>query len=332
MEWFRRARELKPDCAEAHLNEAMGHLLLGNWDRGWEKFEWRWETEYFKQGKRPFTQPLWLGTDEIAGKTILLHAEQGLGDTLQFVRYVPLVAERGARIILEVDRPLTRLMETLSGVTQIVAKGDRLPDFDLHCPLLSLPMAFRTKLETIPNAIPYLSAAVVKVQAWEDRLGRRSKPRIGLVWAGTKDYVADRDRSLTFEQLVPLLDVVGCDFFSLQKGDEAVGQLRDSAWCDRVADFTDEIDDFYDTAALIENLDLVISVDTSVLHLAGALGKPVWLMNRYNTCWRWLRDRDNSPWYPTMLVFRQDATRDSHPVISRIAAALRSNFCELARK
>lgn len=213
-------------------------------------------------------------------------------------------------------------------MTQIVAKGDRLPDFDLHCPLLSLPKALRTKLETIPNAIPYLSAAAVKVQAWEDRLGRRSKPRIGLVWAGTKDYVVDRDRSLTFEQLVPLLDVVGCDFFSLQKGDEAVGQLRDSAWRDRVVDLTDEIDDFYDTAALIENLDLVISVDTSVLHLAGALGKPVWLMNRYNTCWRWLRDRDNSPWYPTLLLFRQDATRDWRPVISRIAAALRSNFCE----
>ena len=292
LEWYRRALELEPDCAEVHLNEAMGHLLLGNWERGWEKSEWRWETERFKHEKRPFTQPMWLGTDEIAGKTILLHAEQGLGDTLQFVRYAPLVAERGARVVLEVQRPLARLVETLPGVTQIVAKGDCLPDFDLHCPLLSLPRAFRTKLETIPNAIPYLSADVAKVQAWKDRLGRRSKPRIGLVWAGTKNYLIDRDRSLTFEQLVPLLDVAGCDFFSLQKGDEAVGQLRDGAWRDRVVDFTDEIDDFYDTAALIENLDLVVSVDTSVLHLAGALGKPVWLMNRYNTCWRWLRDRD----------------------------------------
>jgi tetratricopeptide (TPR) repeat protein len=326
LEWYRRALELEPDCAEVHLNEAMGHLLLGHWERGWEKSEWRWETERFEHVKRPFTQPLWLGTDDIAGKTILLHAEQGLGDTIQFVRYAPLVAERGARVILEVQRPLTRLVETLSGVTQIVAKGDRLPDFDLHCPLLSLPKAFHTKLETIPNAIPYLSAAAVKVQAWEERLGKHSKPRIGLVWAGTKNYLIDRDRSLAFEQLVPLLDVAGCDFFSLQKGDEAVRQLRDSAWCDRVVDFTDEIDDFYDTAALVENLDLVVSVDTSVLHLAGALGKPVWLMNRYNTCWRWLRDRDDSPWYPSLRLFRQDATRDWHPVISRIAAALRSNL------
>ena len=328
LEWYRRALEFEPDRAEVHFNEAIAHLLLGNWERGWEKNEWRWKTEGSKQLKRPITQPLWLGTDEIAGKTILLHAEQGLGDTLQFVRYAPLVAERGARVILEVQRPLARLMETLSGVTQIVARGDRLPDFDLHCPLLSLPKVFRTKLETIPNAIPYLSAAAVKVQAWEDRLGRRSKPRIGLVWAGTNDYAVDRDRSLTFEQLVPLLDVAGCDFFSLQKGDEAVRQLRDSAWCDRVVDFTDEIDDFYDTAALTENLDLVVSVDTSVLHLAGALGKPVWLMNRYNTCWRWLRDRDDSPWYPSLRLFRQDATRDWHPVISRIAAALHSNFCD----
>jgi Glycosyltransferase family 9 (heptosyltransferase) len=227
-----------------------------------------------------------------------------------------------------VQSPLRSLMMSLPGVAQVVSAGDLLPDFDLHCPLLSLPLAFRTRVNSIPSATPYLSAPADKVNTWRGRLGESETPKIGLVWAGNprKEFAnlnrIDRQRSIAFEALVPLLKVHGCDFYSLQKGEEAVRQLRDSAWRDRIVDLTDDLHDFSDTAALIENLDLVISVDTSVLHVAGALGKPVWLLNRHNTCWRWLLDRTDSPWYPTARLFRQDAARDWDGVIVRVCAAL----------
>ncbi len=325
---FERAIAMRPDLADAHFNEAMCRLLIGDFDRGWEKNEWRWGTEQLKGGKRSFSQPLWLGSDEVAGKTILLHAEQGLGDTIQFGRYAPLVAARGARVILEVQRPLYDLMRTLSDAVEVVAAGDRLPDFDLHCPLLSLPLAFATRFETIPSAMPYLSAPETSTRAWRERLGKREKPRIGLVWAGNprKELPGanriDGQRSIALDRLAPLFQVTACAFFSLQKGDDAARQLRDSDLRQQVIDHTDDLHDFSDTAALIENLDLVISVDTSVAHLAGALGKPFWLLNRYNTCWRWLLDREDSPWYPTARLFRQDATREWDPVIARVAATL----------
>jgi hypothetical protein len=278
---------------------------------------------------------LWLGSEEIAGKTILLHAEQGLGDTIQFGRYAPLVAARGARVILEVQRPLHGLMSTLSSTVQVVSSGDPLPDFDFHCPLLSLPLAFATQLDTIPSATRYLSAREEQTRAWRERLGRHDKPRIGLAWAGNprKELPGanriDGQRSIALDRLAPLFEVTACEFFSLQKGSDAVRQLRDSALRQRVNDYTDDLHDFSDTAALIENLDLVISVDTSVAHLAGALGKPFWLLNRYNTCWRWLLDREDSPWYPTARLFRQDTTRAWEPVIQRVAAALQDRVCNL---
>jgi hypothetical protein len=303
-------------------------LLLGDFGRGWQKHEWRWETAQLKNAKRNFPQPLWLGSDAIKGKTILLRAEQGLGDTIQFCRYAPLVAERGGDVILEVQKPLQDLMNTLPGAIQVVSRGDPLPEFDLHCPLLSLPLAFATRLETIPLALPYLSARESKTRVWHERLGEHARPRIGVVWAGNprKELPGanriDSQRSIAFDRLVPLFQLTGCDFYSLQKGDDAVQQLRASPLRHALIDWTDHLHDFSDTAALIENLDLVISVDTSVAHLAGALGKPFWLLNRYNTCWRWLADREDSPWYPTARLFRQDATREWHPVIARVAAAL----------
>jgi tetratricopeptide (TPR) repeat protein len=332
---YEAALAARPDFADAHFNEAMCRLLIGDLYRGWEKSEWRWETEQIRNGKRSFPQPLWLGSNEIAGKTILLHAEQGLGDTIQFGRYAPLVAARGARVILEVQRPLHDLMSTLSSAVQVVSSGDPLPDFDFHCPLLSLPLAFATQLDTIPSATRYLSADEGKTHAWRERLGRHDQPRIGLAWAGNprKELPGanriDGQRSIALDRLAPLFQVTACEFFSLQKGDDAVRQLRDSALRQQVTDYTDDLHDFSDTAALIENLDLVISVDTSVAHLAGALGKPFWLLNRYNTCWRWLLGREDSPWYPTARLFRQDTTREWDPVIRRIAAALRDRVRNL---
>jgi tetratricopeptide (TPR) repeat protein len=329
LDGFAQAQSLRPGYAEAHVNEAMYRLLLGEFERGWEKYEWRWQTARLKANKRSFSQPLWRGSDDIAGKTILLYGEQGFGDTIQFARYVPRVVALGARTILEIPGPLHSLMASLPGKPQIVAAGDPIPDFDLQCPLLSLPLAFQTRVDTIPCDIPYLSAPAEKVTAWRERLGEHLKPRIGLVWAGNPRKELphinrlDHERSLALDRLAPLFDVEACSFYSLQKGDDAQRQLREGPWCDCVVDFTDDLRDFSDTAALMENLDLIISVDTSVLHLAGALGKSVWLMNRYNTCWRWLRDRDDTPWYPGVRQFRQNASRDWGPVIGRITAALR---------
>ena len=328
---YDRALELRPDFVDAHFNAALCRLLIGDFARGWQEHEWRWETAQMKARKPNFPQPLWLGADDIAGKTILLHAEQGFGDTLLVCRYVPLVVARGARVILGVPNALRELTCTLPCVVRIVSSGDPLPAFDLHCPLLSLPLAFGTRLETIPSQTPYLSAADNKRNAWRDRLGKHERARIGLVWAGDpRKHVPDanrfdRQRSLQFDQLAPVLQVRGCEFYSLQKGEDAVAQLHDSALPHGVVDWSVEFHDFSDTAAVIANLDLVITIDTAVAHLAGALGKPVWVIHRYNTCWRWLLDREDSPWYPTARLFRQDATRDWGPVIARVAAALQDH-------
>jgi tetratricopeptide (TPR) repeat protein len=325
---YSRATHIKPDYADANFNESLCRLVLGDFERGWEKFEWRWAVEPLCDHKRSFRQPLWRGAEDVAGKTLLLHAEQGLGDTIQFARYVPVLAARGARVLLEVQPLLRSLMTSLRGVAQVIAAGDPLPDFDLHTPLLTLPLALHTRLDSVPSATPYLAAPAEMVDAWRARLGEHATPKVGLVWAGNprKDFPnlnrIDRQRSIAFDTLAPLLQEPACTFYSLQKGDDAVKQLRDSAWRDRVIDFTADLHDFSDTAALIANLDLIIAVDTSVLHVAGALGKPVWLLNRRNTCWRWLRDREDSPWYPTLRQFRQGASCDWGPVIARVAVAL----------
>jgi tetratricopeptide (TPR) repeat protein len=323
---YNRALALRPDHAGAHVNKSVLQLLNGDFAAGWREYEWRWKRTRSDRNlrllKRDFAQPLWLGQTAIAGKTILLHSEQGFGDTIQFCRYAPLVAGCGARVLLEVPAPLKDLMASLAGVAEVVAAPAKLPDFDLHCPLLSLPLAFGTSLDTIPARTPYLFAAAAKTSAWRARLGAREKPRVGLVWAGEPGKRIDRMRSLEFDQLAPILRITGCEFYSLQKGEHALAQLRNSALRQRVVDCADDLHDFSDTAALIDNLDLIIAVDTSVAHLAGALGKPFWLLNRYNTCWRWLIDRDDSPWYPTARLFRQNAPGDWSGVISRVVVEL----------
>ena len=262
--------------------------------------------------------PLWLGDAPVAGKTVLLHAEQGLGDTIQFCRYAPRVAALGARVVLEVQRPLVDLMKTLAGPAAVVARGDALPDFDLHCPLLSLPLAFGTRLDTIPAEVPYLRAPPGATD-WDARLGAK-RPRIGLVWSGNPGHKRDRDRSIPFYALLPLLDL-DATFVSLQKevrpADAAV--LKQTG---TVIDAADALTTFSDTAALIAALDLLITVDTSVAHLAGALGKPVWVLLPQVPDWRWLLERDDSLWYPSARLFRQNDTRAWGPVIARVRDAL----------
>jgi Glycosyltransferase family 9 (heptosyltransferase) len=289
--------------------------------------EWRWKSEQAKQAnieRRKFAQPLWIESNDIAGKTILLHAEQGFGDTIQFCRYVRLVAGLGARTILEVQAPLAELMTTLACDAQIVCSGASLPDFDVHCPLLSLPLALGTRIDTIPFATPYLATPRHASKDWEVRLGQKLRPRIGLAWSGAPSHRNDHNRSISLRSLVVLLHSEAT-FVSLQKGlrpdDAAV--LKE---CTDILQFSDEIDDFSDTTALIDRLDLVISVDTSVAHLAGALGKPTWILLPFLPDFRWLLDRDDSPWYPTARLFRQDETRSWDGVIRRVHAALQ-DFC-----
>jgi tetratricopeptide (TPR) repeat protein len=321
----RQALRIKPDFGDAHWNEALLSLLTGDFELGWPKSEWRWKSASSGLSMRNFAQPLWLGAETLDGKTILLHSEQGLGDTIQFCRYVPLVAARGARVILEVQEPLRQLMSGLAGVSQCISKGEPLPHFDLHCPLLSLPLAFETRLDSIPSAIPYLSVPAHELD-WEARLGPRDRPRIGLVWSGNPRHRDDRHRSIELNALSPLFDFAAT-FVSLQKdlraGDEAVLQERS-----HILNLGSSLVTFAHTAALISHLDLVISVDTSVAHLAGALGRPVWVLLPFVPDWRWLLDREDSPWYPTARLFRQNHAREWHGVVHRVRSAL-SNWSKI---
>jgi tetratricopeptide (TPR) repeat protein len=318
---FDRALKLRPDHADTHYNEALCRMLVGDFERGWRKSEWRWETEHTREKKRNFSQPLWLGSNDIAGKTILLHGEQGFGDMIQFCRYTPLIAERSGRVILEVPSPLHELMRTLPNTAQIISRGDPLPYFDRHCPLLSLPLAFKTEIQTIPSSCPYLRASPEGILRWQPRLGPRTRPRIGLAWSGRPTHKNDRNRSVKLRALLPVLDI-DATFVSLQRDlrPEDGATLKGQ---ENIIHFGDELRDFADTAALISNLDLVISVDTSVAHLAGALSKPVWILLPFVPDWRWLLDREDSPWYPTARLFRQDPTRAWDGVIKRVKKALR---------
>jgi tetratricopeptide (TPR) repeat protein len=317
---YDRALVLRPDYAEAHWNEALSRLLTGDYRRGWAKYEWRWKYASMALAKRNFPQPLWLGDDAICGKTILLYSEQGLGDTIQFCRYVPLVAARGAHVILEVEKPLQSLFNTFADSTQVICKGDPLPDFDVQCPLLSLPLAFGTRIVTIPSDTPYLHVPPQALKIWDTRLGPKRRPRIGLAWSGNAAHKNDRNRSIKLRDLLPLLDSEAT-FVSLQKDARAddMAVLRER---DDILHFGDALGDFSDTAALVSLLDLVISVDTSIAHLAGALGKPAWVLLTHVPDFRWLLDRDDSPWYPTVRLFRQDGTRAWGNVIARIREAL----------
>jgi len=322
---YREALRLRPDYPEAHGNLAHVLLLAGRFEEGWKELEWRWTTKHLAASARNFPAPLWNG-EPIGDCVILLHAEQGFGDTLQFCRYVPLVAA-GARTVLEVQAPLVRLLSRLPGVMQIVARGESLPEFDLHCPLLSLPRAFGTTLDSIPAATPYLAADPAAAAAWGERLAGLDGLLVGIVWAGAQrqgwpELVAvDRRRSIALDTMAPLGEVAGVTFVSLQKGEAAV-QAATPPHGMALHDFTADLHDFADTAALIEGLDLVISVDTAVAHLAGALGKPVWLLNRFDTDWRWLLNRDDSPWYPRLRQFRQPSPRDWASVIGAARDAL----------
>jgi Flp pilus assembly protein TadD len=326
-----RALQLQPASAPAHWSMALALLLLGELKAAWPHYRWRTGCPSLHQ-PREFPQPLWNGED-LHGRTILLHSEQGNGDTLQFIRYAPLVAARGGQVVLLCDQPgLSRLLENVAGVGRLLTDQSQLPAFDVHCPLLSLPEVFDTSLETIPASPAYLRANEQLTAMWSHMLGPRDgKLRVGIVWAGSPGHKNDRNRSMRVEQFAALANVSNVEFHSLQKG-PAAEQSSTPPRGFGLIDRTGQLADFADTAALIANLDLVISVDTSVVHLAGAMGKPVWVLLPLAPDWRWMLDREDTPWYPTIRLFRQDASGEWEGVVHRIAIALRAQQAGLGQR
>jgi tetratricopeptide (TPR) repeat protein len=321
LESFDRALAIAPDNAETHVNRSCLCLLMGNYEEGWKEFEWRWRVGMIARWQRDFRQPLWLGEKPLAGKTVLLHAEQGFGDAIQFVRYAPLVAAAGAKVIIEAPPPLKELFAGIAGVAQVVVPGEAPGDFDYHCPLLSLPLAFKTTAITVPATVPYLSAPQERIEKWQGALAHTGRPRVGIVWAGNPAFTYDQTRSVGLTPLLPLLATPGIDFYSLQK-DLRNGDRQRLASFPSVMHLGDSLADFADTAAVIAALDVVISSDTAIAHLAGALGKPTWILLQHVADWRWLTDREDSPWYPRARLIRQPQAGDWDSVINRVKNGL----------
>jgi tetratricopeptide (TPR) repeat protein len=318
---YRLAIVLDPQLPKPHWNLALALLATGDFERGWEEYEWRWKVKEFPSRPPNFSQPLWDGRP-MNGRTILLHAEQGLGDTLQFIRYLPLVQSRGGKPIVLCQPELERLLRTQARGWPVVAKGQPLPDFELHCPVASLPRAFGTTPRSIPSEVPYLFPDPELLESWRQKLaGGITGPRVALAWAGNPNFSWDRTRSITLDRLAPLAEVRGVTFYSLQKG-ESQSQTGHPPPGLRLADLGPELHDFADTAAALCLMDLVITTDTSVAHLAGALGRPVWLMLQFVPDWRWFPRREDSAWYPSMRLMRQPSKGDWGSVIRRVADEL----------
>jgi tetratricopeptide (TPR) repeat protein len=316
---FERSLQLRPDYAEPHRNRGIISLAQGDYERGWPEYAWRWKCKDLRP--RPFTQPLWDGTP-LAGRTILLHAEQGLGDTLQFIRYARLVKEQGGAVVFECPKPLVKLLANVSGIDRLFPAGECLPDFDVHAPLLDLPGIFGTTLATAPASVPYLTADPGLVESWRRELASLPGLKVGIVWRGNARMQYDRYRSVPLRALEPLGRLPGVHLISLQKG-PAAEEIADVSDAFPVIDFGNRLDKehgpFADTAAVMKCLDLVISVDTAAAHLAGALGVPVLVLLPCAAEWRWLRDREDSPWYPTARLFRQTRMKEWGDVVARIA-------------
>jgi tetratricopeptide (TPR) repeat protein/ADP-heptose:LPS heptosyltransferase len=315
---FERALALAPDFADAHFNKSLALLANGDYGAGQAAYEWRWKRT--GAARQNLGRPLWLGETPLKAKTILLHAEQGLGDTIQFVRYVPRLAAAGARIILEVHPELKALLSRLPGAAVVIGRGEPRPPFDLHCPLGSLPLALATEPATVPADIPYLAADPARVERWRLRLAALEAPRVAIVWAGNSAHANDRNRSLPFAKLAPLWRDARARFIGLQR-DLRAGDAELIAAAP-LLNLGPELVDFDDTAAVLAGCDLVIAVDTSVAHLAGALGRPLWMLLPFAADWRWTKDADRSPWYPSARLYRQPRPGDWDDVVARVARDL----------
>jgi tetratricopeptide (TPR) repeat protein len=324
LQGFARITARHPGLAVGHWNEALCRLRMGDFERGLPGFEWRWRYAELGLRARAYPQPLWLGQDDIAGRTLFVYGEQGLGDLLQFCRYVPLLAQRGARVLLEAPRPLAAVLATLPGVSHVVTEGGEIPPFDCHTPVMSLPLALGTRLDTIPAPIPYLRADPRGKELWARCLaagtpGAQRRLRVGLAWSGNAAQPNDYNRSMPLRHLRPLTRL-DAEFIALQP--EARPGDAPELEAQGIRFFGTDLRDFADTAALAANLDLVISVCTSTAHLAGALGRPLWVLLCHAADWRWLADRDDTPWYPGARLFRQPAPHDWDSVVEQVRGQL----------
>lgn len=321
IEFYKKAIDMNPDFPDAHFILACAYLSIGNFEEGWKEYEWRWKTKEFKTLKRDFKKPRWNGKD-IGGKRVLLICEQGFGDTIQFIRYSKLLKGLNAYIVVEVQKELCNLFKRIKEIDSMIIRGEELPDFDFYSPLMSLPYVFKTRLETIPNEVPYINLDDETVKKWDLKLCDDKKLKIGIAWAGNPGHKKDKYRTISLIDYLPILRLKDVNYYSLQKGigSEQLKELPDDI---NIIDMTNEINDFLDTAGLIMNLDLVITVDTAVAHLAGALGKTVWVLIPYVPDWRWMLDREDSPWYPTMRLFRQSRKDNWKDVIDDIIDELK---------
>lgn len=322
IEQYRKALEIDPNHAEAHYNLALALMLKGNLKDGWAEYQWRWQTEDFR-GLHIFNDRLWDG--RLGNYRLLLKAEQGFGDTIQFFRFVPLLTDMGMRVTLQCQKQLTKLLQSQCGVNRVVSYDDAVDDYDFQRPLMDVPYLLGTDLSSIPSAIPYIRASLRDIDRWsfikQEGKGRLA---IGLVWTGSRTNKRALYRSCPFDAIRPLFETEGCVFFHLSKEDVSpdINKLPSG----RLIDLSGEIEDFSDTSAIIHHLDLVISIDTAVAHLAGAMGKPVWLILHYSSDWRWMLDTSSSPWYPTMRIFRQKRPGGWDELINQLQNRLRGEF------
>ena len=317
---YNQAIAIDPNYADAYFNKSLLLILRGNYGEGWQLYEWRWKQKHNIDSRRSYKQPLWLGNESLIGKTLLITIEQGFGDYIQFIRYAFLVEKLGAKVILEAPLLLMKLASTLKGHFIFVESGKSLPDFDYYCPIVSLPLAFKTTVETIPATLPYLYVDKVKKQQWNKKLGKQVMIRIGLVWTGNPDHTNDHNRSLLLKQFSHLL-TLPFEFHSLQK-DIREADAQTIIDHPHIYQHQDELQDFSDTAALVDAMDIIISVDTSVAHLAGAMGKKLWLLLPYLPDFRWMLDREDSPWYPSAKLYRQEKINDWDTVLEKLKADL----------
>lgn len=329
LDCFTDAVRFAPSDARAHWELGTTQLALSQFNAGWKGFEWRWQLKDFTTPPPRYEQPQWDGR-ELGGQRIFLHCEQGYGDVIQFSRYASLVAARGGHVMLGCPKPLQRLMETVSGVAEVVTTRENLPPFDTHSPLMSLPSILGTTLETIPAAVPYIHprvSASSRTKWVEDLPGRK----VGVAWAGSNAHPNDANRSLPPAFLKPLLKLPGIHWHSLQAG-EAAQVLAQPDFAGRMVDLGSRFGDFHDTAEAIGELDLVLAVDTAVAHLAGAMGKPVWLILPFEAEWRWMINREDSPWYPTMRLFRQSSPGNWAELLERVARELDDRYNQMPQK
>ena len=317
---LRRAVELAPHDPKIHHGFGMALLLNGDLPNGWREMDYRWQSNDYADIASPTSAPRWDGS-RLNGRSIYIQPEQGLGDTLHFIRYAALLAKQGGRVTVGTHKPLKELVATVPGVSEVSAEGEPLPRHDCWVGLMSLPKFLKTDLTNIPADVPYVRADPKKVAQWKERLSREENFKVGLTWAGNPDHTRDRLRSMKLSDFAPLANAQGVTFYSLQHTAGAE-QAKSPPPGMNFVDLADELPTFSDTAAVVESLDLMISVDTAVIHLAGAMAKPVWTLIHYSPDWRWMLEREDSPWYPTMRLFRQKVYGDWSEVVRRVAVEL----------